>query len=58
MTINLIKGISLLKKNFKGYKLYDLYKEANFICIKKIFRFYREINTIFSTPFDESVADH
>ena len=43
-----------------GYKLYDLYKEAQtpFEWHEELFRFAKEINlTLFSSPFDETAVD-
>ena len=61
MTINSNKSDFIIKEGlWKGYKLYDLYKEAYtpFEWHKDLFDYAKEIGiTIFSTPFDESAVD-
>ncbi len=45
---------------WKGYKLYDLYKDAStpYSWHKELFQYARQIGiTIFSTPFDENAVD-
>ena len=61
MTIDCDKDDFLIKEGtWKGYKLYDLYKEAStpYEWHKELFEFAKEQNiTIFSTPFDEEAVD-
>ncbi len=61
MTLNSFKEDFLIKDGlWKGYNLYQLYKEAHtpFEWHKELFEFAKSIDiTIFSTPFDESAVD-
>jgi len=61
MTINSDKSDFVIKKGlWKGYKLYDLYKEAHtpYEWHKELFSYALSLGiTIFSTPFDESAVD-
>ena len=61
MTLNIDKSDFLIKGGlWDGYKLYDLYKEAEtpYEWHKEIFNLADKENiTIFSTPFDESAVD-
>ena len=61
MTINCDKDDFLIKDGlWKGYTLYELYKEAHtpFEWHKDLFNYAKEIGiTIFSSPFDESAVD-
>ena len=61
MTIDCKKEDFLIKEGtWKGYQLYDLYKEAAtpYSWHKEIFKYAQKIGiTIFSTPFDESAVD-
>lgn len=61
MTINCNKKDFIVSEGtWKGYKLYDLYKEAHtpFEWHEELFRYASEIGiTIFSTPFDETAVD-
>ncbi len=61
MTIDCDKDDFLIKEGlWKGYKLFDLYKEAHtpFEWHEELFKYARDIGiTIFSTPFDESAVD-
>ena len=61
MTLNSFKEDFLIKEGlWKGYNLYQLYKEAHtpFEWHKELFEFAKSIDiTIFSTPFDESAVD-
>lgn len=61
MTLDCNKDDFLIKEgNWKGYKLYDLYKEAStpYTWHKELFEYAKEQNiTIFSTPFDEEAVD-
>ena len=54
------EDFKIRKGLWKGYKLYDLYKEAStpYDWHKELFEFSKKIGiTIFSTPFDESAVD-
>ena len=61
MTIDCDKDDFLIKEGtWKGYKLFDLYKEAStpYEWHKELFEFAKEQKiTIFSTPFDEEAVD-
>ena len=61
MTLDCNKDDFLIKEGtWKGYKLYDLYKEAStpYEWHKTLFEFARDIGiTIFSSPFDEEAVD-
>ncbi len=61
MTLNCDKEDFIIKSGlWKGYKLYDLYKEAHtpFEWHHELFSFAKEIGiTLFSSPFDESAVD-
>ncbi len=61
MTIDCEKDDFIIKEGlWKGYKLFDLYKEAHtpFEWHEELFKYARDIGiTIFSTPFDESAVD-
>ena len=61
MTIDCDKDDFLIKEGlWKGYRLFDLYKEAHtpFEWHEELFKYARDIGiTIFSTPFDESAVD-
>ena len=61
MTLDCNKDDFLIKEGtWKGYKLYDLYKEAStpYEWNKTLFKFARDIGiTIFSSPFDEEAVD-
>ena len=61
MTLNSSKDDFLINEGlWKGYNLYQLYKEAYtpFEWHEELFKFAKSINiTIFSTPFDESAVD-
>ena len=61
MTLDCNKDDFLIKEgNWKGYKLYDLYKEAYtpYEWHRELFNYARKLGiTIFSTPFDEKAAD-
>ena len=61
MTLNSFKEDFLIKEGlWKGYNLYQLYKEAHtpFEWHDELFKFAKSIGiTIFSTPFDESAVD-
>ena len=61
MTIECEKDDFKIKEGlWKGYTLYDLYKEAHtpYSWHSKLFKYAKEIGiTIFSSPFDEKAAD-
>lgn len=61
MTINSNRKDFIIKSGlWKGYKLYDLYKEAStpYSWHKELFNYAKEIGiTIFSSPFDENAVD-
>ena len=61
MTINCNKKDFIIKEGlWKGYTLYDLYKEAHtpFEWHKELFEYAKEVGiTIFSSPFDESAVE-
>ncbi len=61
MTLDCDKEDFIVKEGtWKGYKLYDLYKEAStpYEWHKELFEFAKEQDiTIFSTPFDEEAVD-
>jgi len=61
MTLDCNKDDFLIKEgNWKGYKLYDLYKEActPYEWHRELFNYAKKLDiTIFSTPFDEKAVD-
>tara|TARA_Y100000589_G_scaffold175238_1_gene166329 strand:+ start:8721 stop:9761 length:1041 start_codon:yes stop_codon:yes gene_type:complete len=61
MTLNSFKEDFLIKEGlWKGYNLYQLYKEAHtpYEWHEELFKFAKSIDiTIFSSPFDESAVD-
>ena len=61
MTLDCEKDDFLIKEGtWKGYKLYDLYKEAStpYEWHKALFEYAERLGiTIFSTPFDETAVD-